>query len=173
MGSAGDDAMIIGVSGFVLFWSASFAGFPSGRYPNSEVAAAAAVVKMGRLDYSIPTPGKDELEEGAGDLSAYFLMYRSRGDESSSAPLVSTNTESLSARLRRRLGCKAVCTGTFKEKNRELLKKCCFCQLKCLTYSLKPLIQGENLSWTHKSEMGTIAQHLLLKLGFKKNPLPN
>lgn len=71
---------------------------------------------MGRLDYGTPTPGKDELEEGVGDCSTYFLKNHSTRDESSLTPLVSTNTESLSARLRRRLGSKAVCTGTFFSK---------------------------------------------------------
>lgn len=58
---------------------------------------------MGRLDYGVPTAGKDKPAEGAGDISAYFLKNRGRGDESSSPPLVSTNTESLSVRVRVRV----------------------------------------------------------------------
>lgn len=68
---------------------------------------------MGRLDYGAPTPGKGELKEGAGDSSAYFLKNHDGGDESGLAPLVSTNIESLSGRLRQWLHCKAMCTGTF------------------------------------------------------------
>lgn len=74
---------------------------------------------MGRLDYGIPTAGKDTPAEGAGDLSAYFLKNRGRGDESSSPPLVSTNTESLSVRVRQRLSCKAVCAAVFLRRAAE------------------------------------------------------
>lgn len=76
---------------------------------------------MGRLDYGVPTAGKDKPAEGAGDISAYFLKNRGRGDESSSPPLVSTNTESLSVRVRRqRLSCKAVlCAAAFLRRAAE------------------------------------------------------
>lgn len=72
-----------------------------------------------------------------GDHSAYFLKNHSRGDELSLAPLVSTNTKSLSTRLRQRLGSKAVCTGTFfrGELLKNCLAKCQLYQLKCLTCS--------------------------------------
>lgn len=56
---------------------------------------------------------RGELKEGAGDGSAYFLKNHDRGDESGLAPLVLTNIESLSGRLRQWLHCKAMCTGTF------------------------------------------------------------
>lgn len=73
---------------------------------------------MGRLDYGVPTAGKDKPAEGAGDISAYFLKSRGRGDESSSPPLVSTNTESLSVRVRQaaaQLQSCVVCCSLFEE----------------------------------------------------------
>lgn len=73
---------------------------------------------MGRLDYGVPTAGKDKPAEGAGDISAYFLKNRGRGDESSSPPLVSTNTESLSVRVRQaadQLQSCVVCCSLFEE----------------------------------------------------------
>lgn len=86
---------------------------------------------MGRLDYSTPTLGKDESEEGAGDRSAYFLKYHGRGDESSSAPLKSTNTERMWARLRLLLNnCLAVSV----------------LSIKMLNIFPKTLIMGEKIS---------------------------
>lgn len=96
---------------------------------------------MGRLDYRIPTAGKDTPVEGAGDISAYFLKNRGRGDESSSPPLVSTNTESLSVRIRQRLSCKAVCAAVFLRRAAEdFFEKCNFSlSIKLFSISIKSL----------------------------------
>lgn len=86
----GNDAMNII---FLLILVCVFEELPSGRYPNSEVAAAV----NGASRRTVHQPqGKDKPEEGAGDRSAYFLKNHGRGDESSSPPLVSQNTESVS-----------------------------------------------------------------------------
>lgn len=64
-------------SGFGLFWLASLKSSPVEGI--LIVRLLLLLLQMGHLDYSTPTPGKDEAKEGAGSRSAYFLKEHKRG----------------------------------------------------------------------------------------------
>lgn len=105
---------------------------------------------MGRLDYSTPTPGKDEPEEGAGDRSAYFLKYHSRGDESSSAPEVSANTETVSQTevMAWRQSCVYWHLFLVQRAAEQLFGKVPVLAIKIITkLSLKPFVMGGSSIW--------------------------